>query len=74
MHPTATYIWGVCGIAIPLTVLWLHQGQGSAVLALWVVIVSAGLAVIAAYAIDKLIIKLARGEEAEELNEYRKAD
>jgi hypothetical protein len=67
LHRTAAYVLGTLGIAVPLTALFAYWGQWVELLALWAVVVAAGVSVLVAYAFDALVIKLARGDEAQEM-------
>jgi hypothetical protein len=65
------YVLGVLGFALPLTCLWWMWWV--LVIELWIVIAAAGIAVMVAYALDKLIHTMRRGHEAvEQLNEQVK--
>ncbi len=48
----AAYTLGTLGIALPLTGLFVTWKLGEAVMALWAVVIGAGLAVVGAYLFD----------------------
>lgn len=76
----AAYVLGVLGMAVSLTGLyaywaveppdpfWAHGHLA----ALWSVIVGSGLAVVGAYGIDRLLTRLARSVELEEILEIHR--
>jgi len=81
LYKLAAYILGVMGLAAPLSVLfWLWAGWPDCppyahLVALWVVIVSGGLAVMVAYGVDWLLGKLAAARDLAELcDQLRNSD
>jgi uncharacterized membrane protein len=65
------YILGVLGIGLPLSVLFCAWQSWSELLALWIVILVSGLAVILAYAIDWTLDRVRRSYEHEELSRVK---
>jgi hypothetical protein len=63
------YVLGVLAFAVPITVLFtVIPGWVSSeiVLALWVIIIAAGLGTVGCYNLDTLVYHRARAEESEE--------
>lgn len=67
------YVLGMLGVILPLSGLfcyWTFQPPGwiyAQLAALWAAAVSGGVTVIGAYALDALLVRLARAHELEEL-------
>ena len=73
------YIGGVLGFGMPLTGLLLllffekgERGYLVSLAAFWCVVVFSGLAVLGGYGLDRLLMRLARESELDELLEVRK--
>jgi hypothetical protein len=66
MHQCANYVQGVLALVIPLSVLFWMWGDYQAILAVWAVVVSGGLATIGAYAVDGWIVMRCRAQIAED--------
>lgn len=62
----AAYVLGTLGIALPLSGLLAGWGEWWALLALWAVVVAAGLAVLLAYLLDAWLDHRQARHEAEE--------
>ena len=60
------YILGVLGVALPLSGLYWCWGAWMELVALWVVIIAAGLSVMGAYAIDWTLDRVRQSYEHEE--------
>ena len=73
LSKVAAYIIGVLGLAGPLSWLYLRQGEVRAILELWVVLTIGGIAVLMAYTLDGLALRLTQLREAKErANHYEK--
>jgi hypothetical protein len=69
----SAYILGVAGMMIPFSVLLAAWAEWMALIGLWVVILSSGLAVVIVYAIDSLLAARARAAVAEKEGEVLRA-
>lgn len=67
------YIGGVCALIIPLSVHWWMNGLTEVVLQAWIAIVSGGLALMLAYAVDWVLHRLAQARDLEKIEELHHA-
>lgn len=65
----AAYVMGVLGLLFPLSILYAVWEQWIALLALWIVVIAGGAAVMLAYAIEDWLDYRIRATEAEEREE-----
>jgi len=79
MPRLGAYVGGVLGFGLPLTILLLllffDNGEKAYLISLaafWIVVAFSGAAVIIAYGLDRLLIRLARESEFKELLEEKK--
>jgi hypothetical protein len=68
------YIVGVLGFLAPLTVLFWSWGAWLYLAALWACVVSSGLAVVLAYAIDEIANRVRLAHELQELYDAREEE